>query len=313
MRIASIDIGTNTVLLLIADVDDAGTISVVHEEQRIPRLGKYVDEHHAIQRSSFDQIIEILNDFKDRSQQLQADRIIACGTSFLRDSSNQQQFLFHIKQHTGIAVEVLSGEDEALWTYRGALSGLKISGKHFAVIDIGGGSAELSYGQSEMNAGNRDFTRHSLQLGSVRLTERYFKHQPPTPEELKSCSRYIEKEIEKIHDSDFHRYELVGVAGTLTTLACFDLGLENFNRQKISGYRLSIETVRLWLDRLSNLTTDEIWQLSHCAEGRADIITAGVLILYKMMNAFAFSSVTVSERGLRFGLTLKEWEKMKNA
>jgi len=313
MRIASIDIGTNTVLLLIADVDDDGTISVVHEEQRIPRLGKYVDEHRSIQSSSFDKIIDIINDFKDRSQQLQSNRIIACGTSFLRDASNQQQFLSHIKQYTGIPVEVLSGEDEALWTYRGALSGLKISGQHFAVIDIGGGSTELSYERSEMNAGIRDFTRHSLQLGSVRLTERYFKHLPPIPEELKAASGYMDNKIEKIHDADFHRYELVGVAGTLTTLACFDLGLENFDRQIISGYRLSIETVRLWLDRLSHLTTDEIRQISRCAEGRADIITAGVLILYKLMNAFAFSSVTVSERGLRFGLALKEWEKNKSA
>ena len=255
MRITTIDIGTNTVLLLIADVDDAGTISVVHEEQRIPRLGKYVDEHRTIHSSSFDHIIDIINDCNDRSQQFGSERIIACGTSFLRDASNQQQFLSHIKQQTGISVEVLSGEDEALWTYRGALSGIKIPGKHFAVIDIGGGSTELSYGRPEMNGGMSDFTRHSLQIGSVRLTERYFQHQPPAPEERNAASRSIDNEMEKIHDADFHRYELVGVAGTLTTLACFDLGLENFDRQKISGYRLSIETVRLWLDRLSNLTT----------------------------------------------------------
>ncbi|HMD14107.1 MAG TPA: Ppx/GppA phosphatase family protein [Bacteroidota bacterium] len=312
MRIASIDIGTNTVLLLIADVDDAGTISVVHEEQRIPRLGKNVDEHRTIRQTAFDQILQILNDFKDQSQRLHADRIIACGTSFLRDASNREQFLSHIKQHTGISVEVLSGEDEALWTYRGALSGLTISEKHCAVIDIGGGSTELSYGRSEMIVGIRDFARHSLQLGSVRLTERYFQHLPPTPEELKAASRYIGKEIEKIHDSDFHRYELVGVAGTLTTLACFDLGLENFDRQKISGYRLSFDVVGTWLDRLTHLTANDIRELSHCAKGREDIITAGVLILYEMMDAFAFPSVTVSERGLRFGLALREWEKIKN-
>src|SRR6266849_6535890 len=140
MRLASIDIGTNTLLLLIADIDADGSIHPVEEFQRMPRLGKDVDNNGMIHTSAFDRVSWIMNEFKNLSIQMGAATVIACATSAVRDAGNRNDFIKHIKSVSGIDVEILSGTEEALWTYRGAVSGLPQASSPRVAIDIGGGS-----------------------------------------------------------------------------------------------------------------------------------------------------------------------------
>ena len=310
VRIASIDIGTNTVLLLIADIDERGFILPIHHEQRLPRLGKDVDRNRRIHISAFDRISWIITEYKNLARQHRAERIVACATSAVRDASNRDEFLSFLESTTGISVQVLSGEDEALWTFRGVVSGFPDIANPSAVLDIGGGSTEISYSNPNEHNGNLRVNRYSLQAGSVRLTEKFFKHEPPLPAEIESARQYILEELSQVHNPGFGNYRLLGVAGTVTTLACMDQRLEEFDIEKVAGYRMDQQRVAAWLTRLSRMGSHEIRSLSNTTDGRADILTAGVLILNEIMDLFRFPSLTVSERGLRYGLALKEWERV---
>ena len=191
MRIAGIDIGTNTLLLLIADVDDGGSIHPVLHEQRLPRLGKNVDGTGMIHVSSFDRIAWIVNEYKNLAIQHRAEGIVAFATSVVRDAENREEFVSYLEKTTGLFIETLSGEDEALWTYRGAVSGISETEPLVAVVDIGGGSTEISYPNPEAHNGNLHLNRYSLQAGCVRLSERFFKHEPPLAGEMQSAQQYL--------------------------------------------------------------------------------------------------------------------------
>ena len=306
MRIASIDIGTNTVLLLVADVDERGVIHPVEHQQRLPRLGKDVDRDGRIHVSSFDRIAWILNEYKNLANQLGAKKIISCATSAVRDASNKDEFIVYVKKSTGIDVKILSGDEEATITYRGAISGFRKFEQPVAVIDIGGGSTEFSYPTPEKHNGNLKLHRYSLQLGAVRLTERFFKHNPPDPSEIQSAVQYMIEEFAQVRNPGFSNYALVAVAGTATTLACLDQKLDEFDVEKVSGYKMSRDRISQWAMRLSTMTSEQISSLSKTTEGREDILTAGVMILENVMKHFGFSTVVISERGLRYGIILRE-------
>ncbi len=312
MRIASIDIGTNTLLLLVADIDTKGIIRLVHHEERVPRLGRDVDKQKIIGMAAFDKIGWILNEYKNLSVQHRCDAIVACATSAVRDAANRSDFLSYLRSTTGINVEVLTGEEEAIWSYRGALSDIKGLSLPPAVIDIGGGSTEVSFPQGEEALPEKTPLKHlSYQLGSVRLTERYLQHTPPTPGEVEAAKNSIREAWNPIEGLDGRRYDLEGAAGTVTTLACLDQKLPEFILEKVSGYRLPREHVDGWLEKLLNMTPEQIQSLSQATLGRSDILTAGVLILAEFMKRFRFEKVTATERGLRYGLVIREWEKMR--
>jgi exopolyphosphatase/guanosine-5'-triphosphate,3'-diphosphate pyrophosphatase len=145
----------------------------------------------------------------------------------------------------------------------------------------------------------------------VRLTERYLKHSPPLPEELQSARTVIVEELSQVRNPGFISYKFIGVAGTATTLACLDQQLIEFEVAKVAGYQLHVDRVVLWLTKLLSLDSSSIRRLSNATEGRADILTAGVLILHECMKHFQFSSILVSERGLRYGLIQREWERIE--
>jgi len=303
MRIASIDIGTNAVLLLIADVDRNGEITAIEHQQRYPRIGKKVDEKYIILPTAFEKIKNILEEYKIIANKFGVERIITASTSAVRDSTNKHEFLSYIKTSTGINVELLSGEEEAKLTYDGTINGIKGISKKTVVLDIGGGSTEISF--FEQNK----FVSYSLQIGAVRLTERYFKNNPPHDEEILKAKQAIANEFKNVKQQNLSSYSLIGVAGTMTTLACLEQNLKDFDIQKVSGYRLNKEKINNWLNKLLKMTSEQILQLSNTTKGREDILPAGVLILNEFMMCFHFKEIIVSERGLRYGLILREWEK----
>lgn len=308
MRLAAIDIGTNTVLLLVADVDENGVIHPIKHLQRFPRLGKDVGRQGIIHPSAFERIAQVVSEYNNLSKQLGAEKVIACATSAVRDSANKKEFITYIKTTSGLDVEVLSGENEALWSYRGAISGFPSLDKKAVVLDIGGGSTEITYFLPNKKNSKPLFQCHSLQIGSVRLSERYFKHDPPSESELQSAIQAIMQEFSRVSFPELASFQLVGVAGTVTTLACLELKLMEFDIEKVSGFKMSRDTVGIWTRKLSSLQSNEIRTLSNTTEGREDILTAGVLILNEFMKHFGFESVVVSERGLRYGLVIYEWE-----
>ncbi|MGB2958602.1 MAG: Ppx/GppA phosphatase family protein [Bacteroidota bacterium] len=303
MKIAVIDIGTNTVILLLAEISDEGRVRPLLHEQRIPRLGRGVDATRRLRKESIDRVIQVLKEYLKLLLPYHPVSTVLCGTSALRDASNRADFTGIVQRELGLVVEVLTGEDEALLTYRGALSGL--SGVQRAIVlDIGGGSTEISAGDA-----SHVQLKWSLDIGSVRLTERFFRHDPPTSEEIEEATLWVRGELRKLTGFDGSGATLIGVAGTATTLAFLDQGLEDFSVEAISNYRLSREAVEGLFTRLKGLSHAELLRLTPVMRGRADIIAGGTLVLKEVMDATGRDELIVSERGVRYGIALREWQK----
>jgi len=305
VNIAVIDIGTNTVLLLIAQCNAGGEITPLVYAQRVPRLGKGVDSSRNLHPDAMERVLGVLEEYKAIITQNGTKHVVACGTSAVRDAHNRAGFVDIVRKRTGIAVEILSGDEEALWTYRGAISGIPGIRKA-TVVDIGGGSTEITVGNADK------VQQHiSLDIGSVRLSERFFKHDPPTHPELEKAIEIVENELARAGRFDFDGSTLVGVSGTATSLAILDQGIKEFDREAVTGYRLKLDNVYALFRTLRSMTADEILQLSSVMEGRADVIAAGVLILREIMAHFKFKEMVVSERGVRYGIAIREWERIQ--
>ncbi len=303
MRIASIDIGTNTILMLIADVYPGGRLDTVSDEQIIARLGKGVDANKRIDEAAYERCKAALEEYKRKAEALGAERIIVTGTSALRDAANRTEFLDRILNETGLRIGILSGDDEAQYTYLGAIAGMPQPKQKTAVLDIGGGSTELTIGE-----GTQIIERKSLDIGCVRLTERFLSGPPPAPEELESLSRYIKTAMEEYPVIDTGETHFVAVAGTATTLAAVDLGLESYDRHAVSGHMMTRDTIASYLTAFSSMTHNDLVAKMKVDPGRADIILTGIVILHSVMERFDIEVVTVSPQGLRYGIAMRAME-----
>ncbi len=302
MRLTSIDIGTNTILMLIADVGRGGSIEVVRDEHTIARLGKGVDENRMILPATFERVLTVLERFKNISDESGSTKILARGTSALRDAKNQSEFIDFIKQKLGIDIEVISGDEEAELTYIGAIADSvnKTSPQNFAVLDIGGGSTELTEGTGfEVKA------KRSVDMGSVRITERFLKSSPPSSLGMSEAVSFIRSLVQGWRVLS-GTSTLIGVAGTLTTLASIDLALPSFDREKVHKHVLTFVAVDSIFNKLSVKSLEELKQVPQILPERADIILAGILILLEVMKQMGTENVTVSDRGLRYGILMKE-------
>ncbi len=303
MILASIDIGTNTVLLLIADVGPTGAVSPLVSEQRIPRLGRGVDAARHLAPDSMQRVVSVLKEYRAILDRYRPAHVALCGTSAVRDAANRAEFVALVKAETGFEVEVMSGDDEARWTYRGAVSGLPGVARA-AVLDIGGGSTELSLGDA--HGPNRSI---SMDIGAVRLTERFLASDPPTREELTRAIADIRSHVHGTASFDARGHTLVAVAGTPTTLAILAQGLPRFSADAVANYPLSRDRIRRLLETLSGMRVAEIRKLSEVMEGRADVIVAGTLIMREIMETHGFEEAIVSDRGVRYGIVIREWER----
>ncbi|MDH7516475.1 MAG: Ppx/GppA phosphatase family protein [Bacteroidota bacterium] len=299
MRVASIDIGTNTMLLLIADIDRGGEIHVVSDRQRIVRLGASVDKGRVILPDAFERCGTALLAYRQEIRAHGVERTVATGTSALRDARNREEFIAAMRDATGIEIRVLSGEEEARFTYHGALSGFPGTTGPCAVLDIGGGSTELTIG-----TGSDVSAFHSTDVGAVRLTEQFFRHAPPLDEEIAACERALASALAQLPDFDSQTTILIGVAGTITTLAALELGLESYDPAAVAGHPLALETIRKWHDVMRGMNTEELRHVLRIDPGRADVMFAGVTILRHFMQMRGVSTCIASERGLRFGTAL---------
>jgi exopolyphosphatase/guanosine-5'-triphosphate,3'-diphosphate pyrophosphatase len=307
-RIACIDVGTNTALLLVADLDpETGRIAPVEHRQTIVRLGQNVDERRIIRPEALDRLTACLSEYRDLCRELGVHRIVAAGTSALRDAANRDKIIKTVKSSTGIEIRRISGEEEAALTFFGAVAGLESVPEPFTVIDIGGGSTEIIMGSVDQVE-----QAVSMNIGSVRLTERFCASQPPSLEEFEAARQEIDRQLAKSLPPFFAaRPQVFGVAGTLTTIAQVCLGDRHFDAGRVQGYRLEYAAVHELLERLSAMRLDEIVSLG-IPEGRADVFTMGTLILRQFMRMLGIGAVTVSIQGLRFGMAQQELQRLHN-
>jgi len=328
MRKTVIDIGTNTMLMLIADFDESKfKLKPVIDIQRVPRLGKGVDSNRHILPGSIEKAIAILNEYKAISHENNSESIKATATSFIRDSHNKDEFINAIRSNTGIEIEILPGEDEARWTFWGGVyDKFQInSSEQVVTIDIGGGSTEittaplnppeggkkkLTFKEERITINNNyllslPIKGKSIDVGSVRLNEKFLNSHPPVYSQIANAEHFINENLNKL-EFDIKGSKMVGVAGTITTLGAMKLELDTFIAEKVDGLTLSIDEIEHMLNKLSTMSLEEIYAMGNYMEGRADIILPGTLILKCFMNKFGFDKILVSTRGLRYGVFLRE-------
>lgn len=290
-----IDLGTNTCLLLVASAEN-NQISTLYEAQEIPRIGKDLYETGRISDECFGKVSEIFKKYISVSEKYNAKKIYAFGTSALRDAANGKEFIGFIKDRTGIEIKIISGTEEAKYSFEGALFDL---GKpdEYAVIDIGGGSTELSF----LSKGKID--SFSMDIGSVRLYELFLKEEISS-ESLSNTGKFIRDNLNKAEFRIPDNKNLAGVAGTITTLSAIKNNLKDFEFNVIHKDIMTKEEIENLFSKLIHMTKDERLNIGSYMKGRSDIIITGALILLEIMNRYKFDSLIVSAKGLRYGLML---------
>ncbi len=297
MRVAAIDIGTNSVLLTVAERTGQGIVPVL-ERATITRLGKGVDHHRELDAERVDVTLECLRGYAKLVAEARADRVAVVGTSAMRDAAGGEEFRDRAEQILGVRPRVISGLEEARLTFAGALVDLDASGD-VVVADIGGGSTEIIVGR----VGNEIAVAGavSLDVGSVRLTERCVGHDPPLPSELATMQQTVRHALTDA-PSPPAGATLVGVAGTVTTLLAIHLKLEQYDPLQVHNRRLSRAALRGVRERLVALPLPLRCQLKGLEPERADVIIAGACILSELADWAGGDAILVSDRGVRWGL-----------
>ena len=292
-RVGVVDLGTNSTRLLVADVDD-GRVEEVERRLQITRLGEGVDRRRLLLPTAIARVRNVLADYRRELERLGATRTLAVATSAVRDAENGEAFLGEVEWSYGFSTRLLSGEEEASWMFRGVANGRPLE-EETLVVDIGGGSTELVVG------GPDDVVyRTSLDLGCVRLTERFLHTDPPTREELERCAYYVREQL----PTDQHPAAAIGVAGTVTTLATLDLGLEAEDPALVHGHRMPTDVVAAGVERLSQQNIEEIRARPGIHPERAPVIVAGAIVALEVLRHFRLPQLEVSERDIMHGAAL---------
>jgi exopolyphosphatase/guanosine-5'-triphosphate,3'-diphosphate pyrophosphatase len=294
VRVAAIDIGTNSTRLLVAEA--AGeTLRELERLLEITRLGDRVDADGELAGTSMQRVETCVARYAERARELDASIPLAVATSAVRDAANGAEFMRRLERRCGVRTRVLTGEQEARLTLRGVVSARPPSGS-VVVCDIGGGSTELIAGQD----GRVGFAV-SLNMGCVRMSERHLHSDPPTAEQVAA----LRHEAAGMLPGDVPAGSLIGVAGTVTTLATIDLGLDEEIPERIDGHELPADAVTAQLGRLAALPLEERRRVRGLMPARASTIVAGTAILAELMRHLGAQRLTVSERDLLHGAALE--------
>jgi exopolyphosphatase/guanosine-5'-triphosphate,3'-diphosphate pyrophosphatase len=298
-RVAAVDLGTNSTRLLVADVDD-GRIDDLVRTTRVTRLGEGVDERHRLLPLPVTRVRNVLSDFRREAESLGAERTLAIATSAVRDADNGEAFLGEVEWSYGFATCLLSGHDEALMMFQGVTAERDL-GAGTVIVDVGGGSTELV-------AGGPDGVRwhDSLDMGSVRLTERFLHSDPPTDEELGACAAAARALLaERVPDEvRSAARSAVGVAGTITSIAALALGLHEYDRERVHGFRLTAEALDEQLRRLAAAPLEERRTMRPLDPDRAPVIVGGAVIARETLAFFDLDTLEISERDILDGAAL---------
>ena len=299
---ASIDIGTNSVLLLIAEQTEKG-LQVLEEAQRLPRLGSMVDSNRLLAKESMNKVLEALSEYVAIIQKYGDEvlaRTLVTATSAVRDAANKQEFLTLVKETVGFQVLILSGEEEAKYTYLGAISQTKVESDSIMIVDIGGGSTELAIGNS-----TNLLRGISINMGSVRFNERFLLHNPPYQREIGECRRSIEALLRATQLRFPSNTQVVAVSGTATSLAAIDQQLFPYRSSGINNYHLNNDKLATFIRLFSIHTFEYLLDLHpEVMKGRVDVFLAGLLILEGVLRYARAEEFIVSNGGIRHGILL---------
>lgn len=297
MKVAALDLGSNTFLCLIAEVDFEGRITVLEDLVEVVRLGQGLANSGRLSPEALQRASECLNKFSLAIQNHKPDRVLATATAAARKAANGAE-LIALGASLGIPIEIIPGEVEAQITFKGALSKASPTNNHL-VIDIGGGSTELIAGTLT----GIQFKK-SFEIGVVKLREKFIQQFPVTSDVRSTLEREIKNYFSEVPLHDLQGLQsVIAVAGTPTTLAAAALG--RFEVEKVEGYNFSLDELKRWAEILLNLTPEEIEEKFAVPKGRSDVLAVGVLILIGALEAIEQSGLTVSTRGLRYGLALQ--------
>lgn len=304
---ASVDIGTNTVLMLIAENNEAGSLNILDDYQRAPRLGRDVDKNKVLSDEAVRRTMDVLQEYKTILSKNYPEIIspVVTATSAVRDAGNREKFINRVYNETGWKVRLLSGETEGKLTFQGALSVIELPDKknNISVIDIGGGSTELILGKCN----GIILKLKSLNMGCVRLTERFLNNKRTSRAKINQAGNEIRRYFEDIpynrEDIEF----IVGVAGTAVALGAIKLGLKSYNADKLNGAVLKAGDIENFIFEFTQTSNEEA-KSKYCPflDGREDIILAGCLILHSYLNWADKQSLFVSTGGLRHGVLVSD-------
>jgi exopolyphosphatase/guanosine-5'-triphosphate,3'-diphosphate pyrophosphatase len=298
VTLAAVDCGTNSTRLLVSDGQ-----RTIERLMRITRLGQDVDRTRKLAPEAIARTLDVLREYRTVMDRLGVDRVRMTATSAARDAANRDDFFGPAEEIIGAAPELLSGDEEARLAFLGATSELDPADGPFLVVDIGGGSTEFAVGTTE------PLGVASVDIGCVRITEKYLPSDPPAPEELANAIGVVRDTLDDVRRQvpaidDAAR--LVGLAGTVTTMAAVEIGLADYDRERIHHFVLTHEAAE---DVFRTLATESRARRVHnpgLEEARADVIVGGAIVLVTIMRHFGYEECLVSEADILDGLVLSQ-------
>ena len=303
--VAAIDCGTNTIKLLIGDHHDGsdGGLEVLARETRMVRLGQGVDATGRLSEEALLRAFSAIDAYAELIAEHAVEQIRFCATSATRDAANAAEFRAGVGARLGVEPEVLSGDEEAAVAFAGAMSNItEADARPILVVDIGGGSTEVVLGDDTRPGDEAVLAAKSLDIGSVRLHERHIRHDPPTREEVEAVVRDIDDHLDTCGVDLAAAATVVGIAGTMTTVAAGVLDLAAYDPVAIDRSVHAVDDVHAYVDRLVAMTVSERLALGYMHPGRADVIDAGALIASRVLRRTTVASLLVSEADILEGI-----------
>jgi exopolyphosphatase/guanosine-5'-triphosphate,3'-diphosphate pyrophosphatase len=311
VRRAMIDVGTNSIKLLVGEVD-GDEVRPLWEESRQTRLGKGFYPERTLQRSAISDSAKAIAEFANKAAEMGAGQPKVVATSAAREARNQDELIEAVARACGLPVRVISGDQEAEYVFQGVTSDPRLAKDSLLLLDVGGGSSEFILGQNK----HTHFAQ-SFPLGTVRLLEQSHPDDPPSPHQLTQCRGWVrgflEKEISPKLARPFEQetasedlVQLVGTGGTASILACIEAKLTTFDRDRLEATRLSRERLRGHVDQLWALSLAERMRIAGLPPNRADVILTGSVIYEAIMDHFHFEQLRISTRGLRFAILMED-------
>jgi exopolyphosphatase / guanosine-5'-triphosphate,3'-diphosphate pyrophosphatase len=301
MRLTGIDIGTLTCRLLIADLASSGRLIEVRSDRRILRLGEGVDYAKRLSGAAMDRVLQCLKEWRELIDASAVDATATVATSAVRDAVNRDEFLDRVKREVGFEIEILTGDEEADRTMLGIRYGLPVGMSDMLALDIGGGSTEFILDRP----GQKSVVR-SIDIGVVRLYERFLHHDPPTEDEVRQAREWVARETRAaVAGMDtYQTTTFVGTAGTVTSLAAMAQKLPVYEPARIHNYDLQLSMIQELEQTLLSCKKADRAGLPGLEKGREEVITAGAIIIRTIMETLGLSSLLVSDLGLREGVLI---------
>jgi exopolyphosphatase/guanosine-5'-triphosphate,3'-diphosphate pyrophosphatase len=293
MKYASIDIGTNTVLLMIAEIKER--IEEIYDTATITRLGEGLKQTGGLSPAAMERTLNALRHYRVIADKNQVEEILCVGTAALREAKNRDTFLELVSKQLSFSIRVISEHDEAFYTYLSVRQNFTDETEGVIVIDIGGGSTEIIYGDRENFI---DFI--SLPVGSVKLTEMFIKHDPPLDDEIKLLRDFIKSILRLPFGKGIQA--VIGTAGTVTNLGSISIGLCQWDKKQVHGLRLNISRIDYVVDHLIAKTASERSKLPGMEKGREDIIPQGIILLQEIMKYLGVEELIIDANGVRHGI-----------